>query len=166
MVQSLRGRWCQWWHTTCAICQSIRTALIWLAQLLYAGLALYGSYLLIVWWIDTAPVIQFGQGRAEPINVKAGQVTVVYQPALKLRECNGHVYRYLDGACGKLPIQEGEATLPQSFSGNLILPIEIPTAAMPGACELKAIHQYWCTPFDYLFPRLAEPMPVPFVVMP
>ena len=159
-------RFCNWWGTTCRVCQRFRQLMLISAQLVYALLALYGAYLLIVWWIDSDPVIQFSQGRAEPTKVKAGQVTVVYQPTMKLRECLGHVYRYLDGACGKLPIQEGEATLPQFFSGNLILPIEIPTAAMPGACEVKALHRYYCTPFDYLFPRIAEPMPVPFEVMP
>lgn len=135
---------------------SLRYVFSWISILLrlgYYSLAIYGLFLLVFWYLDAGPVVQFGSGTLHPVVAKSGDSIVVEQPIKKLRNCPGSVYRYLSGDCGIFPIMKGDTILPVGFDSVVSITFEVPQAIQPGNCSFNALHQYYCNPLDLLFNR-------------
>jgi len=149
--------------------QMIENMLLWICRLIRVGyylVAVYGLFLLISWWYDTRPPIQFGNSTVSSQQVRRGDTIVIHQNVTKLRECMGEVNRYLEGPCGFRPLTGNNPILPVG-SHDLVFTVTVPETALSGECQFISRHQYFCNPLDFIFNRkVYVANPVLFTVLP
>lgn len=147
----------------------IENFLLWGYRLIRAGyylVALYGLFLLVSWWHDSKPPINFGPSSVLPQQVHRGDTVVIHQDITKTRDCIGKVNRYLEGPCGFIPLIESSPVLPVG-NRDLVFTVNVPKNALPGACQFISRHQYFCNPLDFIFNRkIYIANPVKFTVLP
>lgn len=154
-----------WLYTTCAFCTRVRPAILTALYFMILCLSLYGMILIVQWWDDKEPAIEFTPGEASNETAHPGEVVVFYQPVKKLRDCEGVIHRIVTGACGHFVVSEKHSTLKQGFEGRLTIPIQIPDEVIPGDCGFRVHARYVCNPFDLMLHRQVFESPViPFTV--
>ena len=121
-------------------------------QIGYYCIALYGLFLIIFWWSDDNPVIQFSQGSVDKLEAKSGEVVVFLQPITKFKQCPGQVDRFFSGECGLYHYPTNNTTLPIGEQ-VIILPLELPPTLISGNCQFNSNFSYDCNPVDYVFNR-------------
>lgn len=154
------------WSRTCQYCQQARWLIMAVLTLIFIAWGVWGWREVADWYQDTSPVMAFGQGIAAQDAVRPGDVLIVHQPVVKLRDCEGFTRNMVTGPCGHKVVNESPTTLVKGFDGRLTIPVQVPSHAIPGPCSVQIQAVYACNPFDSLLKRRQTFLspPIPFIV--
>jgi hypothetical protein len=161
MVPSVK----KWWIETCRFCRIIDRILCVSLRVLIVLLSLYGGYLIVAWWQDVSPVVEFYSGDVSSSTVRPNEILIFYQPFKKNRNCWGTVRRVLIGECGFFIISESPSWIHAPWEGRLTYPVQIPSEAIPGECGFQIFARFVCNPLDFIEPRLVASAPIRFRVL-
>lgn len=156
----------RWWNETCRFCRLFDQWLFLALRVIVVALSLYGGYLLIGWWQDDSPVVEYPLGEASTTTARPNDVVIFYQPVRKFRNCWGTVRRVVMGDCGFFVISEAQAWIQAPWEGRLTYAIQIPHEAIPGDCGFQVVTRFICTPFDlWSHARIVSTSPIKFRVL-
>lgn len=126
---------------------------------------IWGWGMLTYWYLEDAPVVEFGQGTISNTPVKPFQSVVVRIPMKKFRNCEGTSTRYLFGECGHHILSSVSTVYQSGFVGEVVYPFSIPDTVSMGNCSFRVHVVYRCNLFDPLLHRQVVDSPsVDFVV--